>query len=308
MCRWRAVLAALLVVITAGGTGCAVEDRVAGRDPAPRAVDAATRAAFHTLVVQPAELGLAEAVAIRSCLRAAGYAPPRPRAFSGSSPNLPAPVPVDAARVGFGDTVDRLPPGAPDVLSAYAAGLAPGDRERFAAVLDDGAASRASFTTPAGWTATASTRGCVAQARTAVYGSVDAALLAALLPQDTNEQAADVDLDPRATAVTEAYRRCMSGRGLVVRLPQDAAASVRDGSGAAPREPTPAEVTVAVADAACRDAADLMDTYVDVLADAAAPWIAANAPLVREAEDVLTRAVPRAEAILAADAVSSPSP
>lgn len=284
-----AVLVALLVLVPAGAVGAC-----GAPPPAP---DAPTRAAFRQVVLQPAELGEAEAVALQRCLHDRGFPAPLPRALNGSAPNLPAPL-GRVGRDGYGGVVDRSR-GGDDGLARFAGTLSPPDRERFAAAVVDPVAPTVRYATPRGWEVTAPTAGCVATARTAVYGSVAAWLATTALSQDLNAEAAQVYADPRAGAAQEGYRSCMAGRGLTVRFPQDAVALAQ--RSVVPGEPGPGVVEreIASADADCRVRSDLVPAYLDVLTDLSAEWIGRNAAVVRATGTVVVDSSVRATAILA---------
>ena len=132
---WRTRAATTVVGVVLAVAGCGSPD---GGQPTP----AATAADLEVLVLHPPELGEAEAVMLQRCLREHGFDAPRPRAVSGSAPNLPAPL--DPA-VGYGDVLDR---GHPDVLGEYAQQLPEAARLRFAQATDDPSAAHEVLVTP----------------------------------------------------------------------------------------------------------------------------------------------------------------
>ena len=280
-----AVLGGVLVALLAGACGAP-----------PPVPDSATQAAFREVAVQPAELGDAEAVALQRCLRDRGFPVPLPRALNGSAPNLPAAL-GQVDRDGYGGAVDRS--GGDDVVDRFARALSPSDRERFAAAVADPSVATVRYATPRGWEVTAPTGGCVATARTEVYGSVQAWLATTALPQDLNAEAATVYADPRTARAQDAYRSCMAGHGWPVEFPQDAVALAQRSVVPGEPGPGPVERELARTDAGCRTQSELLPVYLDVLADLGAEWIARNAEAVRDAGAVVVDSTVRARAILA---------
>lgn len=284
---------AIAAVLTTLGTGC-------GGPPTPaQAPSPAVLAAFRQMAVQPRELGRAEALAVQNCLRGQGYDAPLPRATYGSVANLPLALDDTAAHDGYADALDRTPPGGdPDVLHAYQTTLPVAEQTVFAQRLNDEQAPQTAFTTPNGWHLTASESGCVAEARTAVYGSVQASLLLLYLPQDLNATATAVGSEESVAAANDRYRTCMTGRGHPVSFPQEAVALAQQAVRPGVAEPSPQELAIAVADAECQRSSAIVPVILDSLERIAAPWIAANAELVESAGAVVTASLPRATAIL----------
>ena len=287
MWRMRGAAVVAGVVLAVAGCGSATGGH---RPPATGMAD------LGVLVLQPPELGEAEALVLQRCLREHGFDAPRPRAVSGSAPNLP--VPLDPA-AGYGDVIDR---GHPDVLGEYAQQLPDAARVRFAQATDDSSAAHEVLGTPDGWQVSASTGGCVAQARAEVYGSVRGWLAAVFLPQDLNAESGEAGADPRVGAVLTAYAGCMSRRGHDVTGPADAVDLAR--RRAAPGLPPSAwEVALAADDAVCRAETGLVQAYLTVLGEKAGGWLAANADLVRDTARLIEQSTVRARAIVAASRV-----
>lgn len=294
----RLVRSVAVVVVLAGlGTGC-------GGQSAPRQTPSpGVLTAFRQMAVQPRELGRAEALAVRNCMRHHGYDVPLPRATSGSVGNLPLALGAAAALNGYAEALDRSTPGGdPDALHGYQSTLPAAEQAVFARRLDDPAAPRAAFTTPNGWHVTASEGGCAAEARTAVYGSVETWLLLFYLPQDLNNAAANTYSDKFVIVANGRYRSCMTDRGRQVSFPQEAVALAQHAVHPGVAEPSPEELVIATADAECQRSSAVVAVTLDSLERIAAPWIAVNAELVERAGAVVAGSLPRAMAILAGGA------
>ncbi len=294
----RLVRSLAVVVVLAGlGTGCGGQS-APQQTPSPGVLTA-----FRQMAIQPRELGRAEALAVRNCMRRHGYDVPLPRATSGSVGNLPLPLDDAAAQDGYAEALDRSTPGGdPDALHGYQSTLPVAEQAVFARRLDDPAAPRAAFTTPNGWRVRASEGGCVAEARTAVYGSVKAWLLLFYLPQDLNAAGAHTSFDQSVMAANGRYRSCMTGRGHPVSFPQEAVALAQHTVHPGVAEPSLEELVIATADAECQQSSAIVAVTLDSLERIAAQWITANAELVEHAGTIVTGSLPRAIAILAGGA------
>ncbi len=293
----RAALLLAMLLTTATVTACAepADDPPA---PAPAAL-----AALHTIAVQPIELGVAEAHAIQRCLRSKGFDAPLPSPVVGSVANLPLPAEEQqAARHGYGDAITRGTDPTEDPLDRYALALSPVQRDRFDRVIDDLTATPVRFTTPGGWAVGAATLGCAAEARAAVYGSVENWLIAYYLPQDLNDDAANVYTHPSVNAAAVTYHQCMTERGYPFHYPQDAfqhaQQTIVDITVDLTTQPSPQEIRIATADAQCQKTSGLLRTIQLVLEHDAREWIVQNQSLVLRAAIIVEQARDNARAIL----------
>jgi hypothetical protein len=286
-----------MLLTMATGTACA---KPADSHPVPAP---AALAALRTIAVQPIELGVAEARTIQRCLRSKGFDAPLPSPVVGSVANLPLPVEEQqAARRGYGDAITRGTDPTEDPLDRYARALSPIQRDRFNRVIDDHTAPRVRFTTPGGWAVGAATLGCAGEARAAVYGSVENWLIAYYLPQDLNDDAANVYTHPSVNAATAIYHECMTKRGYPFHYPQDAFQHAQQTSvettGNLEIQPSPQEIRIATADAQCQKASDLPHTIQLILEHDAREWLVQNQSLVLRAAIIIEQARDNARTIL----------
>jgi len=246
---------------------------------------------LHTIVEQPRSLGRAEAYALRSCLQQKGFDPPLTTMATGSTANLPVFLDEPAAgREGYGAAMAEARQLGRDDLGRYAERLPPARRAAFDATLDDDSGPKAELTTPNGWVVRAGTTGCMATARSAVYGSVENWLLAYALPQDLNTTAADVYLEPPVASALQSYQGCMSEQGQPAAFPQEAFAAARAAAGRSAQAVRSAEVRIATADARCQTRSDLERVVRAAFDRLAAPWLARNADLVVRTASVVKAA------------------
>lgn len=293
--RTAMLLAMLLTAVTV--TACA---EPADNYPTPTP---ATLAALHTIAVQPIELGVAEAHAIQRCLGSKKFDAPLPSPVVGSVANLPLPTEEQqAARHGYGHAITRGTDPAEDPLDRYVRALSPVQRDRFDRVIDDITAPRVRFTTPGGWAVSAATLGCAAEARAAVYGSVENWLIAYYLPQDLNDDAANVYTHPSVSAAAITYHQCMTKRGYPFHYPQHAFQHAQQASVEITvdlaTQPSPQEIRIATADAECQKASGLLRTIQLVLERNAREWIVQNQSLVLRAAIIVEQARDNAQTIL----------
>jgi hypothetical protein len=286
-----------MLLTTAMVTACAesVDDPPV---PTPAAL-----AALRTIAVQPIELGMAEAHAIQRCLRSKGFDAPLPSPVVGSIATLPLPAEEQqAARHGYGDAITRGTDPTEDPLDRYARTLPAIQRNRFDRVIDDLTAPRVQFITPDGWAVGAATLGCAAKARAAVYGSVENWLIAYYLPQDLNDDAANVYTHPPVNAAAVTYHQCMTERGYSFRYPQDAFQHAQRTSVKITVDltvqPSPQEIHIATADAQCQKASGLLRIIQLALERDTREWIVQNQSLVLRAAIIVEQARDNARAIL----------
>jgi hypothetical protein len=284
------MLATIVLASVLALAGCA--------DVTPKTPSARAWQSFRLLSQQPAQLGLAEALAVRQCLRAQGFDSPLPLPEVGSVANLPAPV--GEWPDGYGPLA--TPEASGDPLSRYAESLTGQQRDDLDRALDNRDAGRVSYTTPNGWEVTASRGGCLGRARTAVYGSVDNWLIAYYLPQDLNAIAAGVYAKQPVQEALARYRACMNEHGYPVRYPQDAlklAVSWRTEDGHRADTASTEELRLATADAGCRTRTGLTEAITATFEREATAWLARNEDLVCSAGNIIRTARQRATEIVA---------
>lgn len=236
---------------------------------------------LRTIAVQPAELGLAEAAVLRDCLRGKGFDPPDPRPFIGGVMNVPRPVPEG----GYDRWVDQ------DPTDAYRSTLPPDRQQEFDRAVVDVTGPEAEVVTPSGRAVQAPERGCVADARRAVYGSVRAWLTLVYVPQELNATAAELyHRGPVAEAITR-YRACMNELGQPIEYPQDS-------MGLAERLPKQDRSRLAAADQACQERTQVVEHYLDALVSESGEWAEANADVLVDAAATTRDSVQRARAVL----------
>jgi len=130
----------------------------------------------------------------------------------------------------------------------------------------------------------ASTRGCFAQGRSRVYGSVENALHLEYAWQGILLFQTRAWSDRSVQQAAAAYSACMAGHGFRVNFPQDAVRLAQERFGSRPvmSAASRAEITQALADARCQRDTQLVDIYETTLVQRAAGWInARRAELVR---------------------------
>jgi hypothetical protein len=124
-------------------------------------------------------------------------------------------------------------------------------------------------------TITMNSTGCLAQARSKVYGSMEnylAVAFATLTPQALGVEA--IGGDPRVIEATQNWSTCMSKRGFSFSGPDQSQRAGEEIGGTSER-------SIAVADATCRVEADLQATYAAAGDDAVAVWLASHESVIR---------------------------
>lgn len=110
----------------------------------------------------------------------------------------------------------------------YVAALSSEQRQRYLLALDGSPDSRAEVTLPSGLSATYGTGGCLAEARSDLYGSTAAAVLDSLVPQDVERSLGGyLSRDRAYQGVLGAWQRCMAARGVHAPSPAALIASLR---------------------------------------------------------------------------------
>jgi hypothetical protein len=184
---------------------------------------------------------------------------------------------------------------------SYVASLAPSDATRYAAAVDPEHGPQVVVRGDQGEEFTAPRQGCYAQARTAVYGSVENFLRLMVLPiRFRLATPALLDHDSVVDAVAQ-YGRCMTGRDYPtskLKSTQELAEARFGRTRSATDPPGDEEVTMALADAACQESSKLMEVITSAGLAEAAPWIAAHAGEIQMLATVQTESTARAAVIL----------
>jgi hypothetical protein len=252
------VVAAAAAILAAAGC---TSDAPSPADPAPVA-DTAEPRELVDLLAPPAEVRAAsirlmerEQVETAACMEHQGY-PYEPVPVRSWVAALPSPdgAPEIRAAVGYG-----LRPSEAAVRNdEYARSLTAEENQAYSDALY-GAETEAGEVERFGMTVTYPVDGCIAEARAAVYGSLDDYGMVALLPQIYRSRAS------ARVAASEAYRRamaawpgCMSSRfGLDFDTPQALADHAQ-------AESLETEVELATHDAECAEDVGILSAVVDV--------------------------------------------
>jgi hypothetical protein len=150
----------------------------------------------------------------------------------------------------------------------YTRHLPPAEQAAYEQTLLGQSQALAPLRLPSGMEVRYRTGGCVAQARTTLFGSVDAALRDSLVPQDVRRSFEDVlSTDPQYSSALLAWRHCMVRAGWNYANPQFAIESVREMSeqGLTPRAQANRDTSVATADSICDARSGLRKTRLMAL-------------------------------------------
>jgi hypothetical protein len=249
----------------------------------------------------PAELAAAVDRRLAECLRYAGF-----EYKSGpdleSAPNLFGIIGMmteeSARKVGYAAVATS---GERSPQESYVASLAPSDAARYAAAVDPEHGPQAVVRGDHGEEFTAPRQGCYAQARTAVYGSVENFLRLMVLPTRVRlATPALFDHDSVRDAAAQ-YGRCMTGRGYPtsnLKHMRELAEARFGRTRSATDPPGDEEVTMALADAACQESSKLIEVITSAGLAEAAPWIASHAGEIQMLATVQTESTARAEVVL----------
>ncbi|HUR13838.1 MAG TPA: hypothetical protein VM097_05020 [Mycobacteriales bacterium] len=274
-------------------------------DPASVSVSQTSKQAFLALTAASPDLANAEQELTRRCLVRAGF-PDVPRSTSSAVDTdlLGYPARLSASQVsvsGYGSSIRRDPSSSTDPQGSYLESLPSDRRAAYEVASVGGIADTSRVTLPDGTIVEAPKSGCVAQARTTLYGNVQQFLLVAYLPQTALKEVNGVSDADELKAVRSAYKACMKERGLEVGNWQD---GVKQAQEIYERAPSPdgrvsgQEILIAVADATCRDKTGLVAAYDRVVQDRAVRWLASNETQVLAAAEARRAAEKRAVAAL----------
>lgn len=278
-------------------------------------IGTATKSAvqFHdiALLVQNGRgLLVAEYSVTRSCMAQRGFSYPSPRAFrrviverSHRRDLIGHWIPTlrFAQRNGFGLRIRSVEDdgGGTAQLRAYAKSLSPGVRSRFWGALDDSSGPSISIRLSDGTSVSAAARGCVAEAREAVYGSVVDALRLQEFANEIRALHVAYWRDPVVKTATGAYLGCLAALGYRFTDPDAFLNHAQALFGASESRPvTRAERRMAVAEARCSASSGVYDAIDRVVWAGVSRWVAVNVERVLYLEKVRRLAIQRARALL----------
>jgi hypothetical protein len=143
--------------------------------------------------------------------------------------------------------------------------------------------------------------GCLAQVRTALFGSVESWLLVdQFAVAGIRRFAVAAMKSPEVTEAAAAYERCMAERGYASKNPADTArqARLRWIESATAGEPTADEIAMARADADCQRRSGVHAVLDDTVLRLAATWIRQHESTILELADTYTAAIERAQQVM----------
>lgn len=203
-------------------------------------------AAFRELMYPPTELTAAEDRAVTACMRRSGWSYQAATAPSNDHKQR------SLLRLSAPDDTTN----APSPVDAFVEKLSSADRDRFHRDLLGNGVNDIRVTLPGGHSFGAPSTGCLAEARTAVYGTVGNYLTVIYLPELAQRHVGEVYDDPAVTAAWATHDSCVANGG-----------------------------------AGCR--AGLDDALVAAANRVALRWIGENGPAVDEAHRLLRKALSR---------------
>lgn len=295
--RARITLSAVCLSLATTLVGCSMGDSENPQIPPD------IRASVVALTQTPPELTQAAFLAARSCLQKSGYAVPYSSTIdvSGMSSLVGLSglfTSMEAART-YGYPSTLVPSAGP--IDSFAESLPEPDRAAFeTAYSGPKDAEQIGITLSSGAQVSQAATGCLAEANTAVYGSVEDSLL---LSNFVNEVYAQLDVSDILAAVMAdmpEYEACMSNAGYhVSKLDAGDLAEVTFGRyRAMGTPPSAAEADMAATDAGCQVEAGLIDDANEVFFTTARDWILANQGQIVARQESLTAALARAQSII----------
>lgn len=279
--RKTSIKALPTVLVLAASAGCAARGVP---PPGPRAAGVEPVTVKRMLVKAPV-LSWAEQELTGRCMRKNGFAyevdaPPGTSEDMETLPSLGGfgtPLTVETARDGYPE-VNAADPVTKDAEPG-------GTRRGFDRTLDDEHARQVHIEIP-GLAVGASTRGCVAEARRRLYGSVRNYLMVEYLAQGVRQFGSRALDDPAVRRSLETYETCMRGRGYAAANPGQARRiATRRSEGAA------AEVQMAISDARCQEEAGVYAALDAAVWRAAAPWLETTKAAFTSTAEVRSRAM-----------------
>lgn len=282
--------------------------------PSVEPVQPATKAAIAALRSQPLELPWAESKATAGCMAGHGFRYPPHEVFQPGGANGVVNTLAgvsglftiqEAQQRGYGNRILTAPdPNAPNPVEAeaeYKATLTPDEQQRYDQVLEDADGPQAQVTFADGGIVSASTRGCIAEGRGAVYGSVRSFLKLQYQWQGILGFSEDASRDPVVEEALDTYSSCMKEAGYDVEEPDAALKLAREQFGGTRPVNGPvsdAERAMAVADATCQVRSGIAKAYDNALIRAASAWLNEHEGEIIVLADIQNAALARAARIL----------
>ncbi|WP_034091506.1 hypothetical protein [Streptacidiphilus albus] len=220
----RLLAATVSAAALAAASGCATHPAprpAAAPAPAQQLQDAdAVITSDSTSMRQSWALFGAQQVLVQQCMARLGYhylitsAGPEPAADVTT-----ADVDGTASPPSYGVTPGSVA-GATPAQDLYVRGLAPAQQARYLTALNGSADQRIALALPSGATVAFGTGGCLGQARDELYGSIQAAMESAAVPQDVQQLLEGfLGSDRSYQTAIGAWQRCMVASGQSARTP-----------------------------------------------------------------------------------------
>jgi hypothetical protein len=215
---------------------------------------------------------------------------------------IPGPLDVSAAQLrGYGPEIGSSP-GATDpetALQEYLAGLTANQQATFTSA-EHGDGREVTITTPDGVVASAAADGCIADARKAVYGSVEDFLRLQYQPQAVYSLVSGVENTPEVQAAAQEYSQLMAQSGYDLANPAEARVLARQNFGSrGMNDPaSDEERAMAVADAKAQKASQVYEVLAEAAVAKAADWLVRNEALLVELAEIQAASLERAGAII----------
>ncbi|MCM3778604.1 hypothetical protein [Microbacterium hydrocarbonoxydans] len=241
-----------------------------------------TLEAASTLTAFPPEISIAQALRVQECVRAAGLNMPFDSDAAQSTPlsyglsNLFTSA-DEAKRTGYATTISD----GKNVVSEWEESLTESDRQKYySALFGPDGSEQIEVSLDNGMKLSTSKVGCIAEAQTELYGSVESALAFTGLVNEYLTTAGDAgnERDAQVSALAPDYEKCMDAKGYTVDdFDVPALAEELFGAYRAPGEqPGKDEQDLAVADFDCQAEVNLRDTVAAAFAAESADWLKAN--------------------------------
>jgi hypothetical protein len=274
-------------------------------------LDEAVRIAFEALMRPPVQLAIAEARVTSRCMQGRGFRYPAAEALDrvpSATPSrlggLGRPLHLEeATRVGYGFRISPRPGTDPVERASgrYLSSLSHAEQAAYQHALAPDGSRGVRVELSGGLVVGAASQGCVAEARKAVYGSVQTFLRLAHVASEVPRVADAAMRHRRVRAAVRAYSGCMAGKGIPVGTPMLAVKLAEERFGGTRPEIGPvsdAERDMAVADAICQQRTGVNEAIDDAVIDAASWWLRDEAPRLLELAALQGNAVESAREIL----------
>lgn len=180
-----------------------------------------------------------------------------------------------AQRHGYEGRISRQTDTEIDAEASYVATLSQSRQALYRDTLDDSRSPRVLLRLPPRLEFSAFSRGCIAEGRIAVFGSVLNFLRLFYYPQQVTQFGDDALRDSGTIAAMSRYSDCMRAAGVDVKSPSKAIrlAERMFGSAAAGASPSDAERVMAVTDATCQSTSRVYETLEESVLRAASTWL-----------------------------------